>query len=58
MGVVVPLRIEIATQVIRDVAVVLQHEMHVTTGVDGATHRRGHLVEPVGFGNRMDRIEA
>ena len=56
--VVVPLRVEIAAQMRGDIAVVLEHEVHVTVLLDGRAHRRRHLVEPVGFRDRMHGIEA
>src|SRR3954467_3385296 len=58
VAVVVPLRIEIAPQVLGDVAVVLEHEMNLPTLLYSSANLRGHLVEPVGFGDRMHGIEA
>ena len=47
MAVVVPLRIEIAPQVLGDIAVMLEHQMDVAVLLDGGADLRRHLVEPV-----------
>src|SRR4051812_545946 len=58
MRVVVPLRIEIAAQMLGDIAIVLQHEMNVTVPLHGSTYRGCHLVEPVGLSDRVHGVEA
>ncbi len=58
MGIVVPLGIEIAAQVIGHVAVMLQHEMDLASRLDGLPDLGGHLVQPVGFGDGVHGIEA
>lgn len=56
--IVVPLRIEVAPQVIGHVAIVLQDEMHLATGLRRAAHFGRHLVQPVGLRDGMHGIEA
>ncbi len=48
MGVVVPLGIEIAAQMVGDVAVMLEHEMDMAARVDGGPDLGRHLVQPIG----------
>ena len=58
MRIVVPLRVEVAPQMLRGVAFVLQHEMDMTAGLDGGAHLGRHLVEPVGLGDGVHGVEA
>ena len=58
MAVVVPLRVEVTPQVVRDVAVMLEHQMDVAAVLDGRAHLCGHLIKPVAFGDGVDGIEA
>ena len=55
--VVVPLRIDVLAEM-RRIVVVLEHQMHVPSRLDGGTHRGGHLVHPVLIQDGMHRIEA
>ena len=47
MPVVVPLRVEVAPQVLGDIAVMLEHEMDVAVLLDRGADFGRHLVEPV-----------
>ena len=58
MRIVVPLRIEAAPQMVRRVAVMLEHEMDMAAGLDGGAHLGRHLVEPVGLGDGVHGVEA
>ena len=58
MGIVIPLGVEIAAQVACDIATVLEHEMNKASSLDGGADLRCHLVEPIRFADRVDRVEA
>src|SRR5689334_3351029 len=56
--VVVPLRVEIASEMTRHVAVVFEHEVNMPTPLDGGADLSRHFVEPLRLRNRMHRVEA
>ena len=56
--IVIPLSVEIAPQVFGDIAVVLEHQMHMAAGLDRCTDLRRHLVEPAGLGDGVHGIQA
>ncbi len=55
--VIVPLRIDIASQM-RRLVMVLQHQMHLAARVHAAPHGRGHLLNPALVLDRVHRVEA
>jgi hypothetical protein len=57
MGIIVPLRIEAAAQVMSDVVLVLQHQVDEPAWFDGPPNLCCQLVGPVPVGDRVDRIK-
>ena len=57
MSVVIPLRVEMTGQMARSVVFIFQHQMDIAVAKARANFGR-HFVEPIGFGDRVNGVEA